>query len=66
MKNWSNATFHKSSKSHIDGKECVEVAVQDGAFGVRDSKNPEGPVLEFSPAQMTAFISGIRNGDFAG
>lgn len=64
MNDWSNARFQKSSKSHIDGDECVEVASQGGLFGIRDSKNPDGPVLEFSRAQMSAFLSGTQNGHF--
>lgn len=37
--------WRKSSRSGDVG-ECVEVAARgDGSFGVRDSKNPDGPAL---------------------
>jgi len=31
---------------------------------VRDSKNPHGPKLIFTPAEWEAFTSGIRVGEF--
>lgn len=44
---------------------CVEVAFsEDGTVHVRDSSDPTGPVLTFSPEEWDAFLEGIRNGDF--
>ena len=31
---------------------------------VRDSKNPRGAVLNFTPGEWDAFIGGVRNGEF--
>jgi hypothetical protein len=31
---------------------------------VRDSKNPRGAVLNFTPAEWDAFIGGVHNGEF--
>lgn len=42
----------------------VEVAVAPGAVGVRNSNNPHGDVLEFTPAEWTAFLEGARAGEF--
>jgi hypothetical protein len=56
----------KSSLSYANG-DCVQVArLPDGRIGVRDSKNPAGPVLSFSPSEWAAFIGGVRNGEFGG
>lgn len=45
---------------------CVEVAAGDGRVLVRDSKDPDGPVLEFSPAAWTAFVAAVREGALGG
>lgn len=55
----SRASWFKSSHSS-GGQECVEVAHLDaGMVGVRDSKNPSGPALVFSPAGWDAFTGCI-------
>ncbi len=52
----------KSSRSYAMG-DCVEVAsLPDDRVGVRDSKDTEGPVLRFTPAEWQAFVSDIRDG----
>jgi len=33
-------------------------------FLIRDSKNPDGAVLAFAPAEWSAFISRIKSGEF--
>ena len=44
---------------------CVEVgAIGEGQFGIRDSKNPAGPVLMFDRDEFTAFLDAARRGDF--
>ena len=52
----------KSSFSFANGN-CVEVAaLSDGKTGVRDSRDPEGPVLEFAPGAWRAFLGWARTG----
>ncbi|MEU8822881.1 DUF397 domain-containing protein [Streptomyces sp. NPDC048636] len=47
--------FRKSSYSNPE-LECVEVATNHPhTVAVRDSKNPRGPVVHFSPAAWAAF-----------
>lgn len=54
----------KSSLSFSNGN-CVEVAdLPDGGVGVRDSKDPSGPVLRFTPDEWNAFLGGAYNGEF--
>jgi hypothetical protein len=61
----SNATWRKSSYSGGNGGNCVEVAVlPDGGRAVRDSKDPDGPKLMFSPAEWRTFINAMRSGTF--
>jgi hypothetical protein len=55
----------KSSLSFANG-DCVEVArLQDGRIAVRDSKDPGGPVLRFTPSEWAAFLGGVQNGEFS-
>ncbi|WP_030923041.1 DUF397 domain-containing protein [Streptosporangium amethystogenes] len=57
------AEFRKSSYSN-SGDACVEVATNlPGVVAVRDSKDPLGPVLTFSPTTWHSFLSGIRSGE---
>ena len=61
----SNATWRKSSYSGGNGGNCVEVAVlPDGGRVVRDSKDPDGPKLMFSPVEWRTFINAMRSGTF--
>ena len=54
----------KSSLSFSNGN-CVEVAaLPGGGVGVRNSRDPDGPVLRFTPAEWRAFIGGARLGEF--
>lgn len=56
-------TFRKSSFSDNNG--CVELAaLDDGTIGVRDDKDPTGPVLHFTRAEMLAFVQGAKAGEF--
>jgi len=50
----STADWRKSSHSGDEGA-CVELAVVPSHVAVRDSKDPAGPVLLFTPAAWTAF-----------
>jgi hypothetical protein len=60
----SGLSWIKSSLS-FSNSNCVEVAsLPDGGVGVRDSKDPSGPVLRFTPGEWHAFLGGARNGEF--
>ncbi|MGW0503657.1 DUF397 domain-containing protein [Micromonospora sp. NPDC003241] len=48
------AGWRKSSHSGDEGA-CVEVAVVPGTVAVRDSKDPDGPLLHFPPTAWTTF-----------
>jgi hypothetical protein len=55
--------WRKATKSQGSGN-CVEVAASDGSICVRDSKDPDGPVLRFTPGEWTAFLDGAMQGEF--
>ena len=46
----------KSSYSTADGPDCVEAAAVPDLILVRDSKDPEGPRLNLTPAAWAAFL----------
>jgi hypothetical protein len=60
----SSAMWRKSTRSGSTGN-CVEVADNlPGVIAVRDSKNPTGPALIFTPSEWTAFTGGVKDGEF--
>ncbi|WP_431945533.1 DUF397 domain-containing protein [Micromonospora marina] len=63
MIDFSGATWRKSAKTQASG-QCVEVTRVDDVIGVRDSKNPHGPVLTFTRGEFAAFLDGAAKGEF--
>ena len=57
MTDSSALVWIKSSYSSNDGPDCVEVAATPTTVRVRDSKDPRGPQLAFSPEAWTAFVA---------
>jgi len=56
--------WRKSTRSG-GNSDCVEAAdLRDGGTAVRDSKDPDGPILCFAAAEWTAFIAGVKDGEF--
>ena len=67
----TGAPWRKSSYSGGNGGTCVEVAVVPGSkegsdyvITMRDSKDPDGPVLTFTPDEWKAFTLGVQDGEF--
>jgi hypothetical protein len=59
----ARVTWRKSTRSNGSGN-CVEIATIGDGIGVRDSKNPDGPVLRFTRSEWAAFIGGAHDGEF--
>ncbi|WP_204000467.1 DUF397 domain-containing protein [Micromonospora lutea] len=56
----ARVTWRKSTRSNGSGN-CVEVANDfAGSVGLRDSKDPNGPVLAFNPTAWATFVSGLK------
>ena len=43
---------------------CVEIAFAEESVLVRNSRDPFGPVLSFSPEEWVAFLAGANKGEF--
>jgi hypothetical protein len=54
--------WYKSSHSGGDG-DCVRWRFGGDLVQVRDSKNPDGPILEFTHREWVAFISAASEGE---
>lgn len=63
----SEAVWRKSSRSGSDGGSCVEVATNlDAMVGVRDSKDPGGPVVVVSSDAWRAFVGRMKGATHQG
>jgi Domain of unknown function (DUF397) len=61
----TQANWQKSTYSSGNG-QCVEVAFLSSAIAVRDSKDPEGSALVFTPGEWDAFVRGVADGQLRG
>lgn len=47
-----------------NGGACVEAKkLPDGRVALRQSTDPDGPALLYTPQEITAFIQGAKSGD---
>ncbi|MEU8303249.1 DUF397 domain-containing protein [Actinomadura sp. NPDC048955] len=53
----TNADWRKSSYTGSNGGNCVELADVAGAVAVRDSKDPDGPLLLLTRAALRAAVN---------
>jgi Domain of unknown function (DUF397) len=63
----SQASWQKSALSNLNGS-CVELGrILPDRIGVRDTKdNGTGPILFFTGAEWSAFLTAAKSGEFDG
>lgn len=54
------AVWRKSSRSGAMGN-CVELAWLDRQVGIRNSRDPHGPVLVYIPSDLAAFVAKAKD-----
>lgn len=60
----NQARWRKASYSGAVGN-CVEVASTDsGEIAIRNSRFPDGMALVYTRAELAAFVSGAKDGEF--
>lgn len=60
----ASLAWRKSSYSD-SGAECVETAVlPDRRVAVRHSRQPGEAILLYAPAEWSAFLTGVKDGEF--
>jgi hypothetical protein len=52
----------RKSSSSADTANCVEVAETPSGRAVRDSKDPDGPMLSYTIESWRDFIADVRQG----
>ena len=60
----TGAAWKKSSRSSANGQCTMCARLADGSMAVKDSKDPDGPVLIFTAQEWSAFIAGVKVGEF--
>ncbi|MFF5257649.1 DUF397 domain-containing protein [Actinomadura viridis] len=56
----SEPRWRKSSHSGSLSGECVEAAGAGNSVALRDSKDPDGPVLPLSPTMWRALLDDLK------
>jgi hypothetical protein len=54
----------RKAQLSVNNGACVEVAPTSGMIAMRDSKDPSGPVLTYTRIEWSAFLDGVKKGEF--
>jgi hypothetical protein len=54
----------RKAKRSVGNGACVEVAPAGTGFAMRDSKDPDGPILTYGAEAWREFVNSAKNGLF--
>jgi Domain of unknown function (DUF397) len=57
----SRPRWRKPARSGSNGN-CVEIAATGTTIAIRDSRDPQGPQLAFTPDRWKAFTAAVKTG----
>ena len=57
-------TWRRPAGGTADGQNVEFAVLDDGQVAVRNARDPEGPVLVYTPAEVSAFVDGAKKGEF--
>jgi hypothetical protein len=60
----SRARWQRSSQAGDPSAGHLEIAFMEGYIAMRNSADPDGSVLVFTPAEWDAFVRGAKDGEF--
>jgi Domain of unknown function (DUF397) len=52
----------RTASHSVGNGACVEIAQVNGQIAIRDSKDPEGPILNYSVRAFRSFLGVTKNG----
>jgi hypothetical protein len=55
--------WRKAARSDANGGNCVELARIRDRTAVRDSKNPQGPILKYDRRDWAKFLVRVKRGE---
>lgn len=57
-------SWRQSRRCDNSSPNCVQVARHGATIAVRNSTDPAGPAVLFTSAEMSAFMAGVKDGEF--
>ena len=58
------AVWRKSRRSNSSGNRVEIAALPDGGVAIRNSHYRSGPAPVYARAEISAFLAGVKNGEF--
>lgn len=61
---WYKSSFADNHGNHVELGQGEAAGLPPYTVGMRNPGSPEGPIIQYTPAEIAAFIAGVRAGEF--